>query len=135
MTRRLFNLVTALSLLLCVTLSALWVWSYWFGHEFRLGTGRPYGVYSLVVAAESGRLRVGTLKEAFVVQPAPEAVRRRILIWRQVELEVRGTGRRGGPPGAGPLRRLGLDRITLVGRLETEHGELRQAFDTFGVPL
>ena len=94
MTRRLLNLLTALSLLVCVTLSALWVWSYWFGHEFRLGTGRPYGVYSLVVAAESGRLRVGTLKEAFVVQPAPEAVRRQILIWRQVELEVRGTGGR-----------------------------------------
>ena len=40
MTRRLLNFLTALSLLLCVAVVALWVRSYWVSDEVRWGQGR-----------------------------------------------------------------------------------------------
>jgi hypothetical protein len=54
MKRRLLNLLTGLSLLLCVAVIALWVWSYWHTDEWSLARGRRYFLWS-----DGGRLRAG----------------------------------------------------------------------------
>ena len=57
MTRRLLNLLTALSLLLCVAVTALCVRSFWVEDRYAFGTFGPHGKW--FVASRLGRLTAG----------------------------------------------------------------------------
>ena len=82
MKRRLLNLLTVLSLVLCVAAVALWVRSYWRCDDVRVGTGRAYGVFHVIVATGPGRLRVGTCREHLLDPADPDPRRGRLLVWR-----------------------------------------------------
>ena len=112
MKRRLFNLATTLSLLLCAAVVALWVRSYWRFDHLWVGTGRHYGLFHVFFITEAGQLRAGTCRERFLDPADPDPRRGRRLVWRHGSDPAAG----GFPPG----RFLGL----LAFGLDTQAGTL-----------
>jgi hypothetical protein len=126
MRRKLFTLCSAVSLLLCAAVCVLWVRSHWQCDDVRIGTGRPYGVFHVVISTQPGQLRVGTCRERLQDPADPDPRRGRRLVWRH------------GSYPAGPVRplpgfigRLGFDRDAQRGTGNSLGEQGRMAHFTF----
>jgi len=128
MLRRVFTLLSALSLLLCVASAALWVRSYWIGDSYQeLRVVRPGGP----MVVEITEIEVGRGNIAFGVNAGAEAdgtpsQRRLRLQLLQIEWEGRrrrrgrrtrtgGRARRGGRRRRQPARGTGGTRTRSAG--------------------
>lgn len=131
MGRRLPNLLTALSLLLCVAACVLWLRSYCCSDDIQIGTGRPYGVYRVIVVTFVGQLRVGNVRERLDPND-PDPRRSRRLMWQYVS-----SSWERGPEPRTLLERMKFDRLRLDLRAPTpETGRLAHySYDTVGFPL
>ena len=58
MRRRLFTCFSALSLLLCVAVCALWVRSHWVGHTWQVELGSGVRQRLIAVSSAAGKLRL-----------------------------------------------------------------------------
>ena len=131
--RRVLNLLTTLSLLLCAASLALWVLSQFRCGEYRFGTGRPYGVFQFVVALNPGQFRAGTVRER-VADDDPDPRRGQRWHWRSMYYGPDTSARQ---PRSW-LNFLGFDRIRFVTRGDSFARNGRQAqfeFDTVGLPF
>jgi hypothetical protein len=133
MKRRLINLLTALSLLLCAMSVAAWCVSHFHCGELRVGTGRTYGVFFVVGALNVGHLRVGTVRERLADDdPDPRRHQPLTRFFMSYGPESAGRGRTGWAAW------LGCERIALRGSGASLSRTGRRAvleFDTVGVPL
>jgi hypothetical protein len=133
--RRLINLLTGPSILLCAAFLVLWGVSHFRCGEYRFGTGRPYGVFQFVAGVNPGRFRLGTVRER-LADDDPDPRRGQRWHWRCMYYGPGDASARRTTPTW--LNRLGFDRIRFVTRGDSFARNGRQAqfeFDTVGLPF